>query len=442
MPFFSDDWMTRNDARGTGEEVREAAGRYNEASNHMAQARDGLERARSAQDESWQGQSGYEFRSQTDGLPALMIRSESSTRSVGAALGAFAPKLDDYNTSRARIQSDAHDTNRRLQAKELQWKEDSKGVWGDDWWEIGGSVPPELETLRNEMRSLEAELDRLRAQFEAEEESFEDAVKLAVRIIDGADDVLYDGPFQQWWDQHGEKILEVVRTILKVAAVVAAIATLILSGGTAAPLAAFIIAGALLATSVLKVAGTAAAHGWENVTTDMWLDVAADSLGVLTAGLGYKVALAGGDKAPQALRLFAGRAEKAEALFTMGGSVGKFADGDYIGGTLGVLGAGLELGGFKGLDNLYSGEAIKIAGGVAGSWEGIENLSGGAGYDTANEKIGIGLEITGDFIIEGAEHFGEAYSDNPPPVIMEAETATTADSVPADWPGVDEGGAK
>lgn len=443
MPLFHDDWLTRNEARGTGDEVRDTSRRYNEATNHMAAARAGLLNAKNGEDDAWRGRSGAEFRNQTDALPLLMDRSERSTRQVSQALGSFADELDTFNTNRHRIQRDGHDLQYRLEAKERQYDQDSKGVWGDDWWEVGGDMPPELQKLRTEMQEIEAELDRLRGEFEAEEESFEDAVRLAVRLIEDADDVLYDNAFQQWWDQHGAKILEVVRAILKVMAVIAAIAALILSGGTAAPLAALIIASALLATSVLKVAGTAAAHGWDNVTTDMWLDVAGDALGVLTAGVGYKVALAGGDKAPAALKLFAGRVEKAEAVWNLGGAVGDFKDGDYIGGTLGVIGSGLELGGVKGLDNLYSGEAVKIAGGVAGAWEGFDNAFGGEGYDNSNDWIESRPEAVAELAIDVADITIDpvdvsGLSDFESPVI-ESDTSTPAEGGSTEWPGLDGG---
>ena len=444
MPLFHDDWLTRNEARGTGDEARDTARRYNEASTHMAAARDNLLKAKNAEDEAWRGRSGTEFRNQTDGLPLLMERSECSTRQVSEALSAFAGQLDTFNTCRVQIQQRGRETQRRLENMERQYEQDSKGVWGDDWWEVGGDMPPELQALRDRMQEAETDLDRLRAEFEAEEECFEDAVRLAVRLIEDADDVLYDSAFQQWWDQHGAKILEVVRAILKVMAVIAAIAALILSGGTAAPLAALIIASALLATSVLKVAGTAAAHGWDNVTTDMWLDVAGDAIGVLTAGVGYKVALAGGDKAPAALKLFAGRVEKAEAVWNLGGAVGDFKDGDYIGGTLGVVGAGLELGGVKGFDNLYSGEAVKIAGGVAGAWEGFDNAFGGEGYDNSNEWIESRPEAVAELAIDVADITIDpvdvsGLSDFESPVIAESDAGTTAEGGSTEWPGLDGG---
>ena len=260
----NDDWLVRNEARGTGDQVRITGRSYYDAADKMLEALGGVRHVNNAGSGTWDSRSGDELRTQLDGLPLLMQRSERSTRSVGAALNAFAPKLDDFNSARTRLQREGSETKRRLEAKERQFERDSEGVYGDDWWEIGGSMPPELEALRNEMRDLEDDLDRLRRQFDNEEESFEDAVKTAIRLIDEADDVLYDSAFQQWWDQHGEKIVDIARTLLQIAAVVVAIASIIFTGGAALPLAAFIIAGALLATSTAKIVGTAAASGERN----------------------------------------------------------------------------------------------------------------------------------------------------------------------------------
>lgn len=319
-------WYNKNSkAIGDGNDVRNCARGFSEASRSMLEARPKAARFERGDDGSaWESDAAEDLRQKMEELPELMRRFAAANGSVAEALENFAPKLDDYQRGHHRLQSEGHRAEREIDYAEQARRRRLQEISGDDnilekgWNFISGEYGDdhEVRSLNAQIDRLEDEIRRLRAQFYHERGEFKDVVKYAEDLVRSADEVLYNNGWDKVWTQTIEPALEIVRFVLTVAAIVLALAALVGSGGTLAPL---IIAGLLVATSATKIIGTAAAG--REVTTDMWVDLAIDlaAFGLAGAAHGFS-GLAGASEGAKATKFlnYSWRAGKAADAMGVG----------------------------------------------------------------------------------------------------------------------------
>ena len=467
-------WYDKNSkAVGDGHDVRQCARGFSEASRSMLEARPKAARfERGGDGSSWESDAAEMLREQMDLVPDLMRRFAAANGNVASALEAFAPQLDGYQDTHRRLQREGHETRRDIDVNERARERRYQELSGDDnvfeqgWNWLSGEYgdDPQIRSLNAEIDRLEDELRRLRSQYYNNDDEFRDDVGRAIDLVRDADTVLYNNGWDKFWTQTLEPIIDIIRVVLQVAAIVLAIAALVGSGGTLAPL---IVAALLAATSAAKIAGTAAAG--REVTGEMWMNFALDLAGLVTAGLAHKAAglkAASQANADEAARLLQGKAsfnsaakasahmknverlddayrtvdtmkdvaEGVEATLSIVDGGMKIADGDYIEGGLAIAG-----GVFEGGDTVF-----KYGGDIA------EGVSIGAGLaDIANtvdpeflNDWNSGLENLSIEAIDGAEAasaeaFEPADLDG---LVVEERTEPAEPMGTAEWPGVDDTG--
>lgn len=270
-------------AFGSGDDVRDCARVFADVETAMLRARPNTVTFNDSGDDIWAGNTADLVRSEMDQIPELLRRFSIANRDVATALQSFAPRLDDYRQRFRSLQYEGRSTVNEIEQVERDRNRrideiESQGI-DIGGWLTGYGNDPQVSSLNARLDRLQDELRRLKGQFRDNEDGFDDAIDLAVRLVRDADGVLYNNGWDKFWSQTLEPVLEVVRIVVEVLTVIVMLAVLFTGVGA---LAALILAGVLFAISVVQVAGTAAAG--HEVTGEMWLTLAIDFAAVATLG--------------------------------------------------------------------------------------------------------------------------------------------------------------
>ncbi len=412
-------------AFGDSSDVTACARVFDDVGTAMTRARPLVVEFNSSGADIWSGNAADGLRESMAEIPEQLRRFANANNQVATSLQRFAPALSDYQDQRRSLQArgstttgEANNIERLREMKIDELRAQDGGLEGLISWAYTYSDHPEVASYNAQLDRLQGELDRLERQFESNEHSFESAVALAVDLIADADSVLYNNGWDKFWTQTLQPILDVVKVVLEIAAIVLVLAALIGSGGTLAPL---IVAGLLVAVNVAEMAGTAAAG--HEITGDMWLELGINVAALATLGAahyarGLKIAsqanklqadkiLKGKTGLTNATK-HAAKLKEVERLTASAEKFGKVADNlARVEGSLGMVEGGIAIG----EGNLVGGTIGIVAGGMD-----VGGVGGAIGDTTRLGHSGVGVSET---IVEKA--------DTP---------ARSEPQSPKDWPGL------
>ncbi len=430
MPALDESWTTRPSlAFGTSADIDATARVFSDVAEAMNRALPIAEDFNARNGDVWQGESADEARAQMSDVPEFLRRFFHANNDVAKALETFSPLFAEYQQEHQRLRSQGRETwTERVNVdrqRDLAIDRVRSASFDPMTALVSAEMDPDVRNLSHRLDQLTDDFLIAQRQLEEADEDFEVLVAQIVDIIDNADRVLYDSDWDKFWSQTAAPVIAVVKVALEIISVVVMILVLAGSLGTLAP---FVLAVMLTAVTLIEIAGTAAAG--DEITGDMWLELGINVAGVITGGMARwaKPAAKSMKAASAAHRTKADKFLKAKTSLSNAGEAGahiRQADkldnmawwldkgtrgsemiegglvateggillaegmregdlGKAIGGGVGLVAGGFDLGGFEapgfgrvgGSENLF-GDGAKIGHGIVGGIDGIGDILDG-----------------------------------------------------------------
>jgi hypothetical protein len=405
-------------AKGTRSDVMDCAQIFSDVCTAMMDAKTEVLAFNRWGGDTWSGRTADEVRDGMVDIPEVLGKFGTANDEVAQALRWFADRLAEYQDRHEFLQSqnaassdEVTDALLRRSAAVERVRSDPAALDALILGLFDVSSDPEVASLDRQLGDLRGRRTDLRSQFDINDEEFEGWVAGAIELIRNADSVLYNSGWDQFWNQTMSPILDVVRSVVEVLAIIVTIVVMLTGVGTLFALALGLM---LLTLSAVDIIGTAASG--REVSTDQWLSLGLDMAAVATLGM---TSWAGGAK----LASKASKAKAAKALKptkTVAPKIEGIGRMKHVDDARAATVAKFEL--FEGVANVGAGSYMLAQGDVAG---GIGTMVGGAAGFGSGKGVSAGLRgiagVAGPAVGAVGDLFGGAE-----PIAS-----------PKDWPGLD-----